>query len=169
MRRRSLLLAVLPLLIFLLLPIHALADAAVVQDSCVIYDDMGQTFIRLYFTIVNFSLPVDVCDLHLIPEPFPALPECTILECGAPAGWSCNLTAGGGAEWNANSPADCIQPGTAKGHFYLTLDPGFCCYVTTFTDWNHDVLLTQEECFTLCKPIGVEESTWGSIKEKYGD
>ena len=118
-------------------------------------------------SVVNFSLPTDVCDLHFIPEPFPALPDCFVQACTPAPGWSCNLDAGGGASWFANSPADCISPGNIKGPFSFVLDPGFCCYVVQFTGQLGEVLLEQEECFTLCGKVKVEDGTWGKIKKFY--
>lgn len=169
MMRKRLLFFALPLLTLFVLPTASHADAAVVQDSCYVFEQGGANYVRIYFTIVNFSLPEPVCDLHLIPEPFPALPECEILECGAPAGWSCVLSPGGGADWFANTPGDCIATGTAKGEFSILLDPGFCCYVTQFTGPAGQVLLEQEECFTLCGKVATETKTWGNVKSIYSE
>ena len=145
-------------------PVHA--DASVVQDSCVVIS-VNPKVIRFYFTVVNFSLPTAVCDLHFTPEPLPAPPGCIMLACGNPVGWSCFLNPLGGADWFANTPADCIQPGTAKGNFWFDLDPAFCCYVVQFTDATGAVILEQEECFTTCNPVPTEENNWGEIKNKF--
>jgi hypothetical protein len=164
-RTRSLVIAV--FVAILLIPTFALADAAVVQDSCVYFQENGQDFVRIHFTIVNFSLPTDVCDLHLIPEPQPPDPGCVMLSVGAPAGWSAFLDPLGGADWYANTPGDCIDPGTAKGNFWFVLDPSFCCYIAQFTGPTGAVILEQEECFTNCKPVDAEAHSWGEIKNKY--
>jgi hypothetical protein len=150
-----------------LAPTLAHADAAVVQDSCVYFQEGGQDFVRIYFTVVNFSLPTGVCDLHLIAEPQPPDPGCVMLSVGAPVGWSGITNVFGGADWYANTPGDCIAPGTAKGNFWCVLDPSFCCYIAQFTDATGAVILEQEECFTDCKPLGVEEHSWGEVKRLY--
>jgi hypothetical protein len=167
MNKDLLLVLALPLLMILILPATSHADAALVQDSCEVFDMGGITHVRIYFTVVNFSLPTDVCDLHLIPEPQPVPPECAVLQCGAPVGWSCFLNPFGGADWFANTPNDCIAPGTGKGEFSIVLDPGFCCYIAQFTDATGQILLEQEECFTLCGKVADEEGTWGGIKSRY--
>ncbi|MFQ5601339.1 MAG: hypothetical protein ACE5G2_12410, partial [Candidatus Krumholzibacteriia bacterium] len=142
------------------------ADASVVQDSCVEFSEGGLDFVRVHFSVVNFSLPAAICDLHFTPEPFPAIPGCEILECSHPMGWSCGLEPGGGASWVADTPADCIPPGEIKRGFDLLLDPEFCCYIVQFTGPAGEVLLEQEECFT-CVKVGVEGETWGAIKKLY--
>ena len=167
MNRTLLLSLVVPVLFLMLVPVMAHADASVVQDSCVVVGD-GPPWLEVwtYFTVVNFSLPVAVCDLHFIPEPQPSLPGCTFIEIKSPSGWSGFLNPFGGADWFANAPGDCIEPGTAKGEFAFKLDPDFCCYVVQFTDATGAVILEQEECFT-CQKVPVNEKTWGHIKELY--
>ena len=151
----------------LLLPASVLADASVVQDSCVTWTEGGKTYQRIYMSVVNFSLPDGLCALNFIPEPQPPLAECTFLECEAPTGWTCFLNPQGGADWFANTPADCVAPGTMKSGFTFLLDPGFCCYVVQFGDATGAVMLEQEECFTLCTPVSVDNSSWGRIKSTY--
>jgi len=148
----------------LILPTIVSADAAVVQDSCVW---VSQDIVRIYFTVVNFSLPAPVCDLHFIPEPQPPLPECALLSAGSPPGWSSFLNPLGGADWYANTINDCIPAGTAKGNYWFELDPGFCCYVVQFTDPTGAVILEQEECFTLCGKVPIEERSLGGVKKLY--
>ena len=160
---------VLPLILtlsiaLLVLPTLAFADAAVVQDSCVW---VSPTNVRIYFTVVNFSLPAPICDLHFIPEPQPPLPECTMLGIGQPIGWSGFLNPFGGADWFANTPVDCIPQQTAKGNYWFEVDPGWCCYVVQFTDPTGAVMLEQEECFTLCGKVPIEERSWGRVKKLY--
>lgn len=162
---RKLLLSVLfvALLIVLFLPVSSHADASVRQDSCLIWTDgQGKTWAQAYFTVINYSLPADVCDLHFVPEPFPAEPGCTILQAGSPEGWTGVLDPGGGASWFANTPGDCIPAGGWKSGFSILLDPDYCCYVTQFTGPAGEVLLEQEEC--TCSALPVEETTWGQIK-----
>jgi hypothetical protein len=148
------------------LPITAFADASLRQDGCIPFEEGGIEYVDVWFTAINFSLPAELCDIHLIPEPQPPDPACIIIQCSAPPGWSCFLRADGGADWFANTPADCISPGSALSGFHFVLDPGYCCYIVQFTGPAGDVLLEQEECF--CdKTVGTEESTWGQIKSRY--
>jgi hypothetical protein len=165
--KRARLLAAMAVATFLVLPSLSFADASVVQDSCFAFENGGKIYHRIYFTVVNFSLPTNVCDLHFIPEPLPVPPECELVGSGQPLGWSSFLSPLGGADWFANTPGDCIAPGTAKGGFWFVLDPGFCCYVVQFTDPTGAVVLEQEECFTLCEPVGAEAKTWGQVKARY--
>jgi len=154
------------LLALLMAPALAFADADVRQDSCVAYQENGIDYVRVHFSIINFSLPTAVCDLHLIPEPQPVLPQCLMLQCAAPMGWNCFLNPLGGADWFANTPADCIPAGNIKSGYSFVLDPGFCCYITQYTDATGAVILEQEPCF--CdKTVGVEGSTWGDLKQHY--
>jgi hypothetical protein len=147
-------------------PNLALADVSARQDSCVSFTENGTLFTRVYFSVINFSLPADVCSFRFIPEPQPPLAECTMIDCGAPAGWTCALNGDGGATWNANTAADCVPIGGIRTGFNYLLDPGFCCYVVQFFDANGSLLAEQEECF--CdKPVQNETSTWGNIKATY--
>jgi hypothetical protein len=149
-----------------MVPQFALADASVRQDSCVYYMEGENLFARVKFTVVNFSLPAPICDLHFIPEPQPPLSECTMIDTYDPMGWSSFLNPFGGADWFAHTPLDCIEPGTAKSGYGYLLDPGFCCYIVQFTGPTGEVLLEQEECF--CdKPVPTEDRTWGAIKALY--
>lgn len=142
------------------------ADASVVQDSCIAVGTPPLASVWTYFTVVNFSLPAPVCDLHVIPEPQPPSADCEMVDVRAPAGWSVFLNPEGGADWFANTPSDCIDVETSKSVFAFLLDPAFCCYVVQFTDPTGAVLLEQEECFT-CQKVPVEQRTWGHIKELY--
>ena len=159
---RRVLLAV-PILFLLLIPVQSYADAAVVQDSCVQVD---QKTLRIYFTVVNFSLPDVLCDLHFIPEPQPPEPGCEWVNVGAPAGWSGVLDPLGGGDFFANTIDDCIPQGDAKGGFWFEVDPAFCCYIVQFTGPAGEVLLEQEECFH-CTVVPAEDMTWGTIKSLY--
>jgi hypothetical protein len=149
----------------LLVPALAKADVSARQDSCVTEEREGITYTKTYFTIVNFSLPTAVCSFRFIPEPQPPLPECTIIDCGHPAGWSCVINVDGGATWS-EAGAGCIAPGTAVSEFWYELDPGFCCYVVQFFDESGNLLAEQEECFCE-KPVQNENSTWGRMKGIY--
>jgi hypothetical protein len=164
--RRFLLPLTVALLVFL--PALAHADASVVQDSCVIVGVPPNASVWTYMTVINFSLPVAICDLHFLPEPQPPSPGCEMINVIAPPGWSVFLNPFGGADWFANTPNDCIQPGSAKGEFAFLLDPDFCCYIVQFTDATGAVILEQEECFT-CQKVGTEVNTWGKIKALYGN
>ena len=145
-------------------PSLARADASARQDSCVTEEVGGTTFLTTYFSIINFSLPGSICSFTFVPEPQPPLPECTMIGCGSPAGWSCALNPEGGATWT--SLGDCIDPGEVVEEFSYLLDPGFCCYVVNFYDAAGALLLTQEECF--CdKPVQALNSTWGGVKAIY--
>ena len=165
MGRRLLICLSLTLLLSIAVPAALWADAAVVQDSCVVVDPVGPV-IDVYFTVVNFSLPAPICDVHFIPEPQPPEPYCEMIGCSHPAGWSCFLNPFGGADYFANTPVDCIDAGSAKGGFSFRLDPSFCCYIVQFTDPTGAVMLEQEECFT-CKQVPTEDGTWGRIKDLY--
>jgi len=165
--KRLLVVVVIAMMAAFVLPNLAHADASIVQDSCQVWDENGNTYVRIWFSVVNFSLPTSVCDLHFTPEPLPAPPECQMLNFTAPPGWSGFLSPLGGADFFANTPADCIAAGTIKGGFSIVLDPGFCCYVVDFTDATGAVIVSQEECFTLCGKVANELRTWGKIKDIY--
>jgi hypothetical protein len=167
MSKRLLLFLVLPLIVIVVAPTLSWADASVVQDSCVTFVQGGKQIVRIYFTLVNFSLPEELCAVSFLPEPLPVLIECEMINCGMPAGWTCFLTPFGGSDYFANTLGDCVAIGTAKGGFFFDLDPGFCCYVVQFLAPDGAVMLEQEECFTLCGIVGTEEKTWGDIKEDY--
>jgi hypothetical protein len=153
-------------LALLMMPSLASADVSARQDSCVTWVEDGTTYTRVYFSVINFSLPEPVCDVHFIPEPQPPLAECTMLESNQEPGWSSVLNPLGGADWFANTPNDCIAPGTIREGFSFLLDPGFCCYVVQYTDATGAVMAEVEECF--CgKPVQVENSTWGQLKGIY--
>jgi hypothetical protein len=154
------------ILVVAFLPAMVCADASVVQDSCIAVGIPPNANVWTYFTVVNFSLPAQVCDLHFLPEPQPPLSGCVMNDVVAPEGWSVFLNPVGGADWFANTPADCIDPGTSKGSFGFLLDPDFCCYIVQFTDPTGAVILEQEGCFT-CQKVPVEERTWGHIKQLY--
>jgi hypothetical protein len=166
--RRTLLVSFGVAAVFLLvLPSMVMADASVRQDSCISYVSGGKIFARVKFSVVNFSLPVAVCDLHFIPEPQPVDPSCEMLSTFNPPGWSSFLNPFGGADWFANTPADCVAPGAVLSDFGFVLDPGYCCYIVQFTDATGTVILEQEECF--CEgPLPTEDETWGAIKSLYG-
>jgi len=153
---------------FLVFPALAIADASVVQLWCEEVTPDAD-FVRIHFSVVNFSLPAPVCDLHLLAEPFPPVPECEPLACGSPDGWDCNLNALGGADWFASGPESCIAVGDMYGEYTIDLpapDAGFCCFVVQFTGPAGEVLLEQEECF-YCTVVPLEETTWGTIKSMY--
>ena len=125
---------------------------------------------RDYTDLEDFGAVNEVM-AEYIPEPFPALPECTMLECSHPDGWSCFLDPGGGATWFANTPNDCIPAGSSKAGFDIVFSippnvPDFCCYLVQFTDPTGAVILEQEECFT-CEVVSVEYETWGLLKALY--
>jgi hypothetical protein len=153
-------------MVLLALPAAVHADADIVQDSCVVYEEGGKNFIRVYFSVINFALPVPVCDLHFTPEPLPVVEGCEMLECGSPAGWMCFLDPLGGADWFALTPDDCIPTGGIKGGFYFVLDPAFCCYIVLYTDPTGAPILEDEVCFD-CMVISNEVNSWGQIKLIY--
>jgi len=156
-----------PCLFLLFAPSTVLADASVVQDSCVVVPGGPPPWpVWTYFTVVNFSLPAAVCDVHFIPEPQPPTQGCEMIQIQSAAGWSGFLNPFGGADWFANTLTDCIPPGGHKGGFAFLLDPDWCCYVVQFTDPTGAVMLEQEECFT-CQKVPVDKSTWGNVKDIY--
>ncbi|UCH84289.1 MAG: hypothetical protein JSW50_00960 [Candidatus Latescibacterota bacterium] len=155
------------LFLFLLAPTISFADASVVQDSCVaVIEGPPPWPVWTYFTIVNFSLPAPVCDLHFIPEPQPPDPGCVMIGTINAAGWSSFLNPLDGADFFANTLGDCVPVGGSKGGFAFLLDPDYCCYIVQFTDPTGAVMLEQEECFT-CQKVPVETRTWGHIKGLY--
>lgn len=160
------LLLILPLAILVFLPAYAHADASVVQDSCIVVGDPPNANVWTYITVVNFSLPSSVCALSFIPEPQPPTPGCEMIGVASPAGWSAFLNPFGGADWFANTPADCIAGFSSKGGFGFLLDPAFCCYIVQFLDATGAVILEQEECFT-CQKVPTENKSWGAIKQMY--
>lgn len=157
---------VFPLVLFFLIPSGALADASVVQDSCITVGTAPPYNVWTWLTVVNFSLPEPVCGIRLIPEPQPPEPGCVIIGTQSPAGWSGVANPDGGASWFAVGAGGCIAPGTGKGGFAFYLDPDFCCYVTQFYNAAGALLLEQEECFT-CQKVPTEQKNWGHIKQLY--
>ena len=84
---------------------------SVVQDSCL---TAGSGAHLVYASVVNHGLPSPICALSFIPEPRPVRPDCYILQCIAPPGWACFLNPLGGADFFANTLADCIADGSKK-------------------------------------------------------
>ena len=159
---------VLSLPLILLLPATVHADASITRDSCVAVGDGNY---RVYFTVYNAGLPRSICSLQLIPVQQPPTPECTAIDCGPAAGWSCALTGSGGA-WYGALPSDppylwCIGPWESRGGFYITIDPGFCCYNVQYVDQYDAVIMQEKECFTSCGPVPTEHRSWGAIKQLY--
>ena len=168
MAKRLLLILAAPLLVVPLLPAESHADASVVQDSCIAFWEGGKEYSRIWFSVINFGLPVPICDLHFIPEPQPPDPGCVMVECSSPDGWTCFTNPLGGADWFANTPADCIDPGgPAKRQFDFVLDPEYCCYIVQFTDPTGTPVLEQEECFFPCPSVAAEGNPWGEVKSLY--
>jgi hypothetical protein len=154
------------LLLVLLAPALGHADASIRQDSCIVFYDGGKQFTRVWFSVINFSLPAPVCGVDLLSEPHPPTPDCIMVATGAPTGWTDNLINAGNATWFANTAADCVPAPGIKEGFSFDLDPGFCCYVVKFFDATGAVILEQEECF--CDNfVGVEELPWGGVKRLY--
>jgi hypothetical protein len=157
--------ALIAILAVTLLPSLALADAALVQGPCERIP--GSDALRVTFTLVNFSLTVPVCDLHLIPEPQPPLAGCLVRGCEAPADWACQLDASGGASWVATAATACVGTGGTLSGFSMILDnPVLCCYHVQFTGPQGEVIVEQEECFS-CVGVPDDQTTWGMIKSRY--
>jgi hypothetical protein len=155
-------------ILLLLVPGLALADASIIQDYCEQVWVGGTNVLLIHFTVVNFSLPAAVCDVHFIPEPQPPIPSCTWTDVDTPDGWSGFLNPLGAADYFANTPDACIDPGnglTGFG-FYVPMDFPLCCYVVQFTDATGAVILEQEECFA-CTIIPTEPRSWGTLKSIY--
>jgi hypothetical protein len=167
MSRQLLPVFLVPLFLLLIVPVIAVADASVVQDSCVVVGTGPPPWsVWTYFTIVNFSLPAPVCALSFIPEPQPPAQGCEIIGTQNAAGWTSFLNPFGGADYFANTIGDCVPILGSKGGFAFLLDPDYCCYVVQFIDPTGAVMLEQEECFT-CQKVPVDSRTWGSIKDIY--
>jgi hypothetical protein len=97
--------------------------------------------------------------------------SCVAVDCGPAEGWACSLNGFGGA-WYGAPPHDpprlnCIHPWEMKGGFYVTIDPGFCCYTVRYADELGEIIMEEKECFTSCGSTPVEERTWGAIKTTY--
>lgn len=161
--KRLLAVLVFPAVLFLLAPSGALADASVVQDSCITVGTAPPYNVWTWFTVVNFSLPEPVCAFSFVSEPSPPEAGCEIIGIQYPAGWGGSFTAGGASWWTTT---DCIVPGSSQGSFAFYLDPAFCCYVVSFYGAAGNLLLEQEECFT-CQKVPTEEKNWGHIKQLY--
>ena len=146
------------------LPAVANADVSVVQDSCAHFEVNQEQFLRVYFSVVNFNQGTPICDLHFVPEGSPVDPGCVMVDCAAPAGWTCALRSDGGADYQ--TVTDCLTPGHIRRNFSFTLDPEFCCYIVQFTDASGGVVVQTEECFS-CVAVGVEPNTWGNVKRLY--
>ena len=163
-------LTVLIVVALILLPSHVLADASLVQEGCQLIPGTNQ--VEVTFSLVNFSLPVPVCDLTLIAEPLPPSPSCAPQQLSSPAGWTGFLNPFFGGDWFALTAADCVDPG---GNF----EPGFdfklvidtsnpyiaCCFVVQFSDPTGAIVLEQEECF--CAPVPNEKTTWSTLKSMF--
>jgi hypothetical protein len=161
-------LLILVISLILLLPVLVNADAAVAQDSCEV---VGDDQLRVYFTVYNMDLPRSICSFQLIPEHQPPEQECIAVDCGPAEGWACSLNGFGGA-WYGAPPHDppslnCIAPGASKGGFYITIDPGWCCYTVRYADETGVAFLEEKECLTTCSNVPVEQMTWGAVKTIY--
>jgi hypothetical protein len=158
MKKRALLVIAFALAV---MPTAAFATFSVIQDSCRVAGNSVTTS----FSVVNFNSPVAVADLHFLPEN--PVPGCTMIGCGAPAGWNCALNAAThGVDYVALDPAAYIYAGQIRHGFDFVLDPEFCCYIVQFTGPNHEILFEQEECFS-CVHVGVEPQTWGNVKKLF--
>jgi hypothetical protein len=158
-------------LLSLLIPVMAMADVSIVQEWCEQLNEGSYDYILIHFSVINFSLATPICDLHLIPEPSPAVPGCEITECSVPDGWTCSLAPGGGADWMSLTPSACIEAGHILSGFDLVLqiqDGQYCCYIVQFTDGQGSVIAEQEECF-YCSLVPAEKTTWGNIKGLYSN
>lgn len=143
------------------LPSASFATFDLIQEDCIL---QGNT-VTTVFAAVNFNSPVPIADIHLIPEN--PVPGCTVIGCGAPAGWSCSLNATNlGVDYLALDPSAYIQAGQIVHGFNYVLDPDFCCYIVRFTGPSHEVLLEVEKCFS-CVHVGTEPGTWGNVKRMF--
>jgi hypothetical protein len=151
---------------FLVLPLTALADASVVQDYCEQLVEGSYDELIIHFSVVNYSLPAPICDLHLVYEPIPPDSQCQITALEPPPGWSGYMSPLG-VDFFANTPSDCIDAGTMMGGFQIVVgNPEFCCFIVQFTDPTGAVIEEQEECFN-CTLVGENEHAWGEIKSMY--
>ena len=121
------------------------------------------------FAVVNLS-PIPVCSIHLQPIPSGPYPPCEIFECSVPdSGWTCGLTPGGGATWQAN-PAlggHCILPYEKLEPFDFIIDPPYCCYRVLFDGPDGQIFGEDIICFQCESPVATLRSTWGSVKARY--
>lgn len=154
-------------LFVLALPVTALADASIVQLWCHA-PDAHPNIIEVHFSVINFSLPQDVCGFSLRSEPFPPYPGCVPLWLQQTTGWTGSLNALGGADWTVNN-GNCIGQQEMAGEFVIALpdpDGSFCCYVVQYYNSAGEVLLEQEECF-YCAVVPTESVNWGTLKSLY--
>ncbi len=154
----------------LCMPVLVHADASVHQDSCVV---VGPDQVRVYFTVFNLDLPRSICSFEVVAKDDTQAPQCEAVDCGPAQNWRCSLNTHGGAGFGA-LPADpagtnCLAPGTALGGFYITINPGFCCYRILYADDSGTEFLQSYVCFTLCEDLPVEQRTWGHIKSLYDE
>jgi hypothetical protein len=152
-----------PAVLLLLVPSGALADASVVQDSCITVGTAPPYNVWTWLTVVNFSLPEPIRAFKLVSEPSPPVKGCEIIGIEFPTGWGGSYTAGQAQWWTTD---DLIWPGSSQGGFAFYLDPDFCCYVASFYGVAGNLLLEQEECFT-CQKVPAEQKNWGHIKQLY--
>ena len=158
-------LLVLAIALFLSPPATVHADVTVVQDSCVTVGDA----VQVYFTVINTnSDQYTICAMDFAPVDQPPSAECTVTGCGAEPDWACWLNGNGGAGF-ANPPYDnpfgCISY-MGRGGFYITIQPGSCCWDVTFQDKMLHIVLVQRTCFT-CGAVPTDTDTWGAIKALY--
>ena len=150
----------------IIFPVEAIAEAWINQDSCVVYEEEEQLYVRVYFSLLNNSPSDPLCGFDFIPEPLPPSSGCEILELGYPIGWHACLDPEGTVEWFAKIPDFCIDHGDSKGGFYIVLDPAYGCFAVQFCGTSGTLLLEQEECLD-CKEVGTGERSWGMIKSFY--
>jgi hypothetical protein len=154
-------------LFVLAMPVAALADAAIVQLWCHAPDEHPNV-VEVHFSVINFSLPQDVCSISLRSEPFPPWPGCVPLWVQPTPGWDGALNNLGGADWSVNG-ASCIGQQQMAGEFVVALpdpDSNFCCYIAQYINAAGEVMLEQEECF-YCAVVPTESVDWGTLKSLY--
>jgi hypothetical protein len=152
----------------LAMPVAALADASIIQLWCHA-PDAHPNIVEVHFSLINFSLPEDVCGFSLRSEPFPPFPGCVPLWVQETPGWTGALNNLGGADWVVNNAGTCIGQQEMQGEFVIALpdpDNSFCCYVVQYLGSAGQVLLEQEECF-YCAVVPTESVDWGTVKSMY--
>lgn len=146
------------------------AKPLIVQTACDTLS-LNPPLVRVEFAIVNLDSMNGICQLTLIPiqsGPAPA-DSCRITECNSPPEWACQLwPTDGSAIWEVSSGTNpaCILPGETLGPFAITLDPFFCCYEATFTGPVGGFVIGPV-CFECEKPVQVQSSSWGRVKNTY--
>ena len=146
--------------VVLLLPQVMQASVVLDADSCVA---VGENQTRIYFTVQNVGIEDPICSFQLIPLTDPIEPECRIVDAAGSESWAWSLRTDGGCWWGA-PPHDpprlwCVGYGESRNGFYITIDPGLCCYTARYANHMIHVVYESIVCFTTCEAVPKRSST----------